>query len=152
MDIDEETKRFKRMLITALVFLISTYFAYRELKYCVWGKTIDAHVIRKYESNQYSRRSRRPMLVVQYSFNDAGTTRTEGDQVPFDWKLPDNGTAIVQYLPGQPYASRLDGHRNLFSVWVFFGSLLVAALYIFSLLRQARPDRRSTVVHYRPHT
>ncbi|MGE5610785.1 MAG: hypothetical protein ACM359_16160 [Bacillota bacterium] len=149
MDIDEETKRFKQMLVTALIFLVSTYFAYRELKYCIWGQTIDARVVRTYQITEYRRYSSKPLLVVEYSFKDSGTTRTEDDRVPIDWELPGNGTAKVQYLPGHPYASRLSGHRNLVFVWIFFASLLVAAFFIISLLRQARPDPRPAILHHR---
>src|SRR3954454_13361875 len=118
MDLEQETRRFKLLLFFGLMFLVSTFFAYKELKYWLRGKTIRADLIDVRETTSSGRR-RRPMLVVEYGFTEPGATtrRRETDRVSTDWEQPADKSVTVQYLPGTDN-SRLAGHANLVAVVV----------------------------------
>lgn len=142
MDLDQETKNFKRMLFVILTFLVSAFFAYRELKYTLWGQTIDAQIVRTYQTTPTGRRGR-PMLVVEYSFQDAGQTRREGDRVSLDTPLASDTSVPIQYLPGTDL-SRLAGNRNLVSVWIFLGTLALLAFFLIRLIREGQQSPHPT--------
>jgi hypothetical protein len=139
MDRDEELARFKFLLGAAVVFLISGYFAYGELKFALLGKTAEATVIRTFNTKEMRSRGRsRELLVVEYQFIEAnGTARSERDDVPAGWPLPTTGKVLVQYLPGMADSSRLEGHRSLVSVFVFLAALAGLTFFIVKLWREA---------------
>jgi len=138
MDLEQETRQFKILLFFGLLFFVSTFFAYKELKYWLRGKTIQADLIDVRETTSADRRHR-PMLVVEYGFTAPGATthRRETDRVSTDWEPPGNKTVIVQYLPGTD-DSRLAGHANVVAVVIFFASFAVTAFFVGRLWLEAR--------------
>jgi hypothetical protein len=123
---DDETRKFKQILICLILFVVSAYLSYSELKFMVFGKTIDASVVRAVEAPALGRRSR-PSLMVEYQFQDTnGATRKEADNVALDWKV-EGATVPVQYIPGSPGSSRLVGHTQYFFVILFVAALAVLA-------------------------
>jgi hypothetical protein len=144
MDFDNEMQRLKWLLVAGVLFLLSAVFSYGELKFAVWGKTAPAKVTRTHETHNgggFGRRGlreRTPLLAVEYQFTEAdGTARSERDDVPIDWPMPENGEISVQYLPGVADSSRLEGHSRMTWVYVFLGSLAWLAYSIYKLWREA---------------
>lgn len=117
MDIDHEVYRFKVALVCGILFLVSTFMSYGELRYMMSGETAQATLIRAYETSRVSRRGgERRTLVVEYQFADAnaGGVRKESDRVPTDWPIERAATQIaVEYIPGEPGSSRLHGHSQM---------------------------------------
>lgn len=149
MDPDKELARAKWLLAALAVFLISGFYAFDELRYGIWGRTVPAKITQTRRFEESGRRGgRREMVSVEYSF--AGGTEgvlNERDALPADWPIAGD-TIMVQNIPGTPDSSRVAGHRNMGSVYVFLGSLAVVAGFIFLLYREAkaterRPARRS---------
>jgi hypothetical protein len=138
MDLEEETRLFKILLFFGLMFLVSTFFAYKELKYWLRGRTIKADLIEVRETTSSGRR-RQPMLVVEYGFTEPGATtrRRETDRVSVDWEPPTDKTVMVQYFPGTD-DSRLAGHANVVAVVIFFASFAVTAFFVGRLWMEAR--------------
>lgn len=130
MDQDAEMKRLKWVLFTGLVFLVSAYFSWTELKFFMRGKTAEATVTGTSEYRKYT--------SVDYRFSDdSGTLRTENDRVPASWPVPEIGTTLkVQYLDAQD-SSRVAGHSNMVSVYVFLACCAVLGFLIFRLFREA---------------
>jgi hypothetical protein len=143
MDVEQETAKFKVMLVVAVVFLVSTFFAYLELKYSLGGKTAEAKVDRLSE-----RRTRRGTTrVVHYQYRDEnGQMRNGSDDVSRDWSAPASGIVAVQYLDD---TSRLAGNRNTFALVIFVGSLLAMLVGGFLFWRHVREATRPTP-RYKP--
>jgi hypothetical protein len=134
MDPDLEMRRLKRLGGVGLIFLVSAYFSWTELKFLLRGQTADATVTGITEYRKYN--------SIQYQFKDStGAWRKENDQVPRSWAEPELGTTLkVQYFDA-PDSSRLAGHSNKVAVYLFIACCLLLGFLIFQLLREARSKR-----------
>lgn len=136
------------IVFVPILFLISSYFAWRELKYAVLAKTVDASVERVFETVDVGSRRNRRVLRVNYRFTDAsnGSERAEGDTVPLRWPRPD-AVVRVAYLPGQPGESRIAEHRSYLAVVFFIGCLVAAGISLAFLVREATAAVRESEQH-----
>jgi hypothetical protein len=146
VDEERELAGCKTVLAISALFLFSTYYSWHEFRYMLWGDTAEAQVTRTFETEEFRRRGRRvKRLAVEYSFTDSSNqqTRNERDDVGLDWPI-DGETVLVQYIPGEPDASRLSGHRSLLSVLFFFGCLIAVAAFVYKMHREVNspPARR----------
>ncbi|QDT35072.1 hypothetical protein [Thalassoglobus polymorphus] len=147
MDDEEELKSFKRILFATVLFLISTYFAFKEVKYIIFGKTATATVQRVFETEERGRRGRkRKLLAIEYSFMDeSGRSHSERDDVAVSWGDPGKSVE-VEYLSGVEDSSRLHGHSNKTSIWIFLGCLSWLTYTGYKLAKEAnepfKPQRR----------
>ncbi len=113
----DEMQKVKWILAAGFVFLVSAFFSFNELRYLIWGKTVETRVQEKRIVENTSRRGGKvEQLRVAYQFEDAGNRRSEYDMLPTDWPVPDEGNIAVQYIPGDPGSSRLAGHWS--RMWV----------------------------------
>jgi hypothetical protein len=140
MDTEHETWRVKVWLGVGLLFLVSAYFSWRELKYLVLGGEADAKVVRVYETTERGRRGRTyEKLAVQYQFSDGGgASRTETDTIAASAPRPSGPTVRVQYLNGSPGKSRLAGNTQRFWLLPFFGTLGFMGFKFWQLAREAK--------------
>src|SRR3954466_1216070 len=110
MDIDDETRKLKIMLVVIVTFVISAFVAYSELQYALRGKTTEATVDRVYDTT-----GRRGGVTrhVQYHYHDAaGNLRNSSDTVADDF--PENAKKVqIEYLAD---TSRVAGHRNILAL------------------------------------
>ncbi len=150
IDEAEELKKFKWVLIVGIVFLVSACYSWVELKYLIWGQTVDAQVTNSFIATSTGRRGRKSeKLAVEYTFADsAAGPRSERDDVSTDWPVP-VGTVSVQYLPGVPDSSRLSGHTYMLAVWMLMISLILLVAFVVHMHRESnavpgkrRPGRR----------
>lgn len=142
MDPEQELAKFKSIMIVGIIFLFSAYFSWKEFKYLIWGKTAQVTIVRIVETEEIGRRGRSiPKLGIEYTFTDAdGNPWRERDDVPLSWSGPKEGDVQVEYLPRVKDSSRLSGHANRISVYIFFGSLAFAAYFFYQLTSD--PDDR----------
>src|SRR5688572_22426556 len=141
MDTEEETARFKVMLVVAIIFLISVFLAWRELKYMMFAEEADAKLVRVYTFEERGRRGRvSEKMAVEYQFTDAetGSVRTETDAVPITNRPPKGPSVKVQYLEGSEGSSRLAGHSQTIWLWVCGGTLAFLAYKFFALVRESK--------------
>ena len=140
MDLDEETARFKVMLVVFVVFLVSMFLSWRELKYMTVGKEASAKLVRVYEYQDVGRRGRtREKIAVEYEFKDAELgVRTESDDIPSTATPPKGPTVRVQYLEGSEGSSRLAGRSQKIWLWVFFGTFAFLAYKFIALMRESK--------------
>jgi hypothetical protein len=139
MDLEHETARLKWLLIGLLVFVVSAFFSWRELKYAAVGKAVDAKLLRVYESTESGRRGRTTQkLAVEYWFADGGADRKETDTLSIDATPPAGPAVAVQYLAGTPGSSRLAGNGQRVWVLVFFASLAFVGFKVFQVVREGR--------------
>ena len=151
MDEENELAGCRTVLFVTVVFLFSTYYAWHEFRYMLWGTTVEAKIDRTFETEESRRRGRRvKKLAVEYSFTDTSTnqTRSERDDVSRDWPVSGE-TILVQYIPGQPDQSRLSGNRSTISLVIFFGCLIAVAAFVYKMHREVnsppvrkRPGRK----------
>ena len=142
MDADEEAGKFKLMLFVLIAFIVSTFFAYMELKYSTGGRTAEATVDRVAERAGRRRTTR----TVYYHYRDTeGNLRNGSDDVDPNWFPPDDGKVMVQYLAD---TSRLAGKRNTFALVVFFGSLAAMLVGGFLFWRHVREATRPSPKPY----
>jgi|GEM_PF-1498695 len=149
MDQDEELKRFKWILSSGLVFLISGCFSYTELKYAIRGKTTEAQVS-EFKEYMGGRRSNSPKVDLRYTYLEAdGTSRGGRDDVPRSWVPDDPKSVTIQYIPGVEDSSRIKASERLMPVYFFAATALWLGYSIFTLAREANtpiargPGRRS---------
>ena len=136
MDESHELQRFKYLLVAVVVFLVSGFFAYGELRYALFARTADGVCTQVVEHSNYSRRGRRERLIVRYRFTDTdGAVRTEDDEVRSDWPVQQSEAVRVKFIPGRPGASRLEGHSYMGAVYIFFASLAGVGFFVFQFWR-----------------
>lgn len=149
VDEQEELAKLKWILIAGIIFLISAYYSYQELKYAVWGATAEANVTRTFNTAESSRRGRRKnLLAVEYTFTDRdGKQHSERDDIPRNSPTP--GPKVnVEYLPGVEDSSRIEGYSSKVAVWIFLGCCILLVFAGFKLYQMAseavdgKPRRR----------
>lgn len=141
MDEDEEERELERLKwtgVAACLFLISAYFSISELRYGIWGRTIQGNIVRTSKDVDHER------MTVRYTFSEpGGKERNETDDVSVDWELPSTGPVDVQYIPGTT-TSRIHGNSHTWWVYVFLGSLLILGICLRWLIKFANePFARS---------
>ena len=118
----------------AMIFFISAFFAFQELRYAIWGKVTSADV----SEAKLVEHDGAQKLIVKYSFQEeGGTRRTEKDEVGLDWEPPAGDKLQVDYLPGVKDRSRIAGNRNTLMLYIFLGSLLFCLITIAVLWYQS---------------
>ena len=128
------------MLVVPALLAVSTYLAWWELRFLVQGRTIDAVVD---HVEVIALRPHRTLgdsyLEVRYSFQDERTERlrTEHDNLPLAWPRP-VGKVRIEYVPGLPGGSRVEGHRHVWFTILFGVCLIGSGVYGGFLLRDAR--------------
>lgn len=120
-----EMYRFRLMIFGTVLFLVSCFFSVRELRYMLWGELVDAKIVEVRavtETGRYGQTHQR--LKVSYQFQDEATQRRESDTVSDSWELERGPTVSVQFIPGSPKTSRLEGHSQRVWLLVFGGSMV----------------------------
>lgn len=148
-DFQAELGRIKWLLGAGVIFLVSAYFSYAELKYLVWGRTVEASVVSFEHTTRSGRRGRRiPAIILTYRFKDDSQERTEKDTIASDGKNPSDPSAKIDYMPGKPGISRLAANRNWVALIIFCGSLGTMVMFIIRIARMANtPIPRSRGRH-----
>jgi len=163
---DPEVYRAKMLGVAGLFFLVSLVVTWREMKYVVWGQTVEARVMEGPVTIKTTRGLReRTQTTVKYAFFDPELKkdRIEEDRVSREWRANETAlegqagtlrTATVQFIPGNEDLSRVDGRVQWWALVVFFGSLMAmgTALAVFfkgyydhQRRVQASAERPSTV-------
>lgn len=136
MDTDAETKRFKWLLIAGILFVVSAFFSWSELKYALFGKQVEARLVKVVDTTDPGRRGRE-VMAVHYEFADSdGTTRNETDRLPATWDRPSGQTIPIQYLSGSPDSSRVVGNTRRVWILIFLGSLVFFGFKVFQIYRE----------------
>jgi hypothetical protein len=126
------------MVAIPILFLISTYFSWKEFQYALYSRRAEARVERTFETVDGSRRERKK-LQINYAFEDAstGATRNESDLIPLHWERPVRAVDIA-YLPSVPGASRVRENRSYIAPLFFAGCLIAGGIALAFLYREAR--------------
>ena len=139
MDLEDETAKFKIFAVALVVFLLSAYSSYAELKYTIWGQATSASIT-DVKHVQAMRRSPAHQLV-KYSFQEKeGASRTGSFKVAETEHVPADAKIEVQYLAGEGGDSRPKGEKNIGSVIIFLGTLVFLGFSIFQMAREANPN------------
>lgn len=128
-------------LAVVVGFLISAWGSWVELRYGVWGQTVNATVMGVSEGREYVRRGRtRPVLKVAVQFPLAnGTPQTAELKAPVHAPLRIGQQVAVRHVPGASGMVRFVGDENAFAVIFFFGCL--AALVAFVIWAAIEANR-----------
>jgi hypothetical protein len=138
------TWKIRLLMAVVLAFLYSAFQAFGELRYAIWGKTVEAQLlqVRSAQDADVSGHSR-AATAFEYSFPDPQLgSRSEKDLVPTTWKTPQGHSVLVQYIPGEKDESRLAGHTQTGSVAFFVGCLVVMVGFIALLVKEANEPVR----------
>ena len=136
---DIETRRFKYLFVTALVFAGSAFASCREIKYVIWGRTAAAEITRVRKASVYSRFGSKQVRAVRYRWTDEDDGQRE-DVVnrSLDWRQPADGILRIQYLPSVR-ESRLQGERNYIAPTIF---VAITGLMLFFVVKTWRAAYR----------
>jgi hypothetical protein len=137
VDTDNETAKLKFILFVGIAFLVSTFFAYVELKYSMSGKTAQGTVDRLGEAR--GRRGRTTPMVYYHYRDEAGNLRHGSSSIDGDFNADVGDTIAIQYLDD---TSRLAGSRNTMALFVFFACLLGLVVGGFMFWRHVREATR----------
>jgi len=115
------TERYTWKAVVALIAIIiaCVYFSAKELRYMIWGRTVDATVISAIEERVTKTQGgiSFPQLTVAYAFQDGGQAREEVDAVTPDWPITKTTKVVaVEYIPGTEL-SRLKGNDHKGWLW-----------------------------------
>jgi hypothetical protein len=149
MDMDEEVGRAKWLLLSGVMFLVSCFICYAELRYLISGREVQATVTKVTEVTQRRRYGlgESKHLSIEYAFQEPnGTMRKGEDSVGLDSPLARGPTVPVQYTPGGDGRSRLVGHVHWVGIAVFVISVSILGVAGWRLWREASqpfPSRRS---------
>jgi hypothetical protein len=137
---------FLLMVIVPILFVVSTWLAWWELRYFLQGRTALATVDRIQKVSYTQRGPLRYQLEVHYSFKDepADGIRSEYVDAPLSWPHPVGSTFPIEYVPRSPRASRLEGDRHIVPI-IFFvvcaiGSVIYGGLLLLEARRAVRDD------------
>ena len=132
-----EAQKVKILLIALGVFVMSWFMSCRELRFDVWGKTIDARITVTEKFPAFSADNEPHQIRVNYTFKEPdGTVRRDaalfapGDAIPVD-KIK------VQYLAGKDSPTRLAGKHEWMWVSIFGVMTAIMAGFIIKLVREA---------------
>ncbi|HRX84801.1 MAG TPA: DUF3592 domain-containing protein [Phycisphaerae bacterium] len=134
----DETRRFKLWVLVGVLFLLSGYASCVETKYLIWGKTTNAEVIDARKTVSNSGRRIVDVLEVRYTFKEEdGTVRKESFTQSLNKPAPSGGALPIEYIPGAPGKSRMQGKRNYLFVVIF--AIMSGALIVLTvkIMRQA---------------
>jgi hypothetical protein len=156
VDEENEVWKFIAGIVAIIAFVISTFYAWMELKYATAGKTAQGTIDRVTDMYSVRRRTAGQRgRTVHYHFRDAsGEVRRDSDGVPLDWVRPPSGKVTIEYLDD---TSRLAGNRKTGALVVFFGSLAMLGVGGFLFWRHVREATRPSAPappkppRYRPY-
>lgn len=142
MDMEREAGRLKWLVLCAVLFVISCFFAYAEFVYLTFGR--DARAAITATSIVQGRRSQR--LRVDYQFTEPdGTQRTGSDLVSTAWTIPATRLVDVRYTPGPEGRSRLAENANWIWLAVFAISVTSIIAFIARVLIEAKRETQPIV-------
>lgn len=146
MDMEEETAKFKWLLIVAVAMLISGCYSYSELKYLAFSKEVDGTVRRSYTQEERARRFRtREVLIVEYAYKDeGGSLKTAKERFTNTSQAPADGTRVkLEYLAGDDDSVRLSGNRKWGAVLIFLACLAGTGWFVVKTWREGTADTRT---------
>lgn len=109
----------ERRAFIALILIVAAcfYFSFAEMRYVIWGRTVDARLVRMEQVIAKGRRGMPyPKLECDYEFADGDRMRTESNDLPADWPQAKGETIVVQYIPGTA-SSRVKGNDHAGWLW-----------------------------------
>ncbi|MBI1309947.1 DUF3592 domain-containing protein [bacterium] len=132
----DELRQVKFYLGISLIFLLSMWQSWRELKYAVWGETTTGKVTQVREVS--GSRTGTKQLQVDFRFSGVdGGTRSEYEHLPLDAVITEGDQVDVEYLPGEEDSARIEGQSNMSMVYLFLGSLLAMGFVAFRVWKMA---------------
>ena len=126
-----QERTFSLILAIVGIFFLSLFMSCQELRYMVSGKTVDAGAALRDDTKEVNG-SHVPIKALTYHYVDGQTPRESTIEVPLDYQVA--GTVKVQYIPGRDI-SRLQGQSNKVWVCIFFGSIVLAIIGGWILVR-----------------
>lgn len=154
MDGDEEARKVKWLIRFGLGLIVTSFLAWGELTYAVFGKRADATVTKVEDA--IGKYNKRVGTHVSYQFvDDTGANRTGEDGMSLDWQPPSGGHIPVVYRAGTDGASRLAGHVNWIGLtfWLVFfvPTAWVLGSWIKESVEYGRDKKRRAATEKRPY-
>jgi hypothetical protein len=138
-----ETWKLRAAMAAFGLFVFSGFYSVNELRHLLWGRKAQAEVVEAKLGRDPGSRRGREVLLATLSYTDAdGQARTTTDILHADSEISQGDRVVVQYIPGDEYATRVEGNRNLLPLAIFGGSLLAAGAFVAMLIREANEPYR----------
>ena len=125
-----ERQKIRIVLVIIVLFFTSMFMSCQELHYMISGKTIDAAMSTRVETVRDGDTTRQHRVLC-YSFTDGKIDHQEYVDVPMDWPHAHAQTVKVQYVPGHPTMTRVQGQNNMGWVYVFGASIAATGIAMF---------------------
>ncbi len=137
-----------------VLFLISGWYAFQELRYAIFGRTVEATVtgVEHRRERVYRRRGRHTTRDV----TDITVQFPAPDNTPRMGELTQSGVSavqpqqklMIQYLPGDADMVRLSGQQNWLSIVFFLGGLTaMIGTVVWVGMEANRPYASSRLAH-----
>jgi hypothetical protein len=124
-----EAAKFMLLLAAVGLFVVSVFLSVNEVRYLLWGTTVQTTQFSRQLTSSGGRASRQVMLV-KYTFEDGGRVRKESDEVGLDFPFPPANAVMVEYIPGSE-SSRVHGHHQRWSFYVLGASVLLVGWQVW---------------------
>jgi hypothetical protein len=142
MEVREETRKFKLIIFVIILAVVATVKSCSELRYTLSGKTAEGTLT----GAQETRTSRRTSgVILTYRFSDAAGKTHKGRATVSHARAAElaGQKPEVTYLPSSPETSTLTSERSPFWPVVLGIMLVVLAVTVYQLHREAHGlDRR----------
>jgi len=134
---NDDVMRFKWILLAGSLFLVSLFMSWQEMKYAMFGKTVEAQFLGTEVVQRSTRSHTYQVRMIEYSFMDGEKFRREAADVSMSWPIPTGPTIAVRYVPGSPDVSRLPAQGNSIWVAVFVASVAFGGFHVVRVWREA---------------
>ena len=133
---------------SGLGLVLGFFLGLEELNYSFWGITTDALIYETYKNIENTGRSAsEPVIVFRYTFvNNHHQPQKGFDRLPIGTPGSVGDRIRIQYIPGDNYATRLEGQRNRWTITFVVLPVFVMLALIGLLYRESIKDKRTRKV------
>lgn len=130
-----EVRKFVLLLLLLTAMLLSAWGSLQELRYRLWGRTVDATITRMKQMPGFGSDGI-DVLRIDCSFLDDNIQRSEQFEMPALHPLP-VGTIRLEYIPDVKGAFRLEGTNNLWVVAIFAAGAIAFSGFVLLMYLNA---------------
>lgn len=134
---DSELKAFKRILYVGILFLISGYYSLSELRYGIWGKSLEAEIVRTFDPIDLRSKDKQSGIIgIEYTFVDeTGTTHTGKDNVSRNLDIS-SGRVEIDYLPAVENSDRISANARIFPIILFMAGIAGMIFFVYQMHKE----------------
>jgi len=121
-------------------FVVSTWLSWRELRFAVSGRSVDATITSAEVVTRRMGRSSHQVLAVAYVFATVQGLVSGSLDLPVGFPVPEAGVLPLVYLPSRPEVIKVKGHGQTVPVGFFLVCCVLLVVSTITVWRQGGQD------------